>query len=320
MPVKFDPRRLDLGTAYQYQTLVRSVQLTNASTNNLTITAAHSTCGCTVLNSNLVGSEVRAGQSIPITLSFDSGGRDGAWSSAVTVRLDDPKGGASYMTQVELFGDVFADFSIEPTVLRFGEVNPGETKVRYVAIIPKLTKTFQIVSIESSRTEFIATATTAGTNTVPVGLDIQFIVPKAARRETLSGLIKVSTTAPRLREFQIRVEGIVVPDIEAIPQTLVFAGDVTNQNSRLLIRTREASVVKQMTVHLVNGMQKVLNVAEAGGWQKEHPIVIPAESIQEAKTISVTVVMGKNPDRNEARQIAINVIGLNNKQKEQHEN
>jgi len=111
-----------------------------------------------------------------------------------------------------------------------------------------------------------------------------------------------------------------VPDVKAIPQTLVFAGDVTNQSSRLLVRTREASVVKQMTVHLVNGTEKALNVAEASGLQKEHLILIPAESIQEAKTISVTVVMGKTPDRNEARQIAINVIGLNNKQKEQHKN
>lgn len=273
-----------------------------------------------MLSSNLVGSEVRAGQSIPITLSFDSGGRDGAWSSAVTVRLDDAKGRTSYMTQVELFGDVFADFSIEPTVLRFGEVDPGETKVKNVAIIPKLANTFQITSIESSRPELNATIRTAGTNTVPAGLDIQFNVPKAARRETLSGLIKVSTTAPRLREFHIRVEGIIVPDVKAIPQTLVFAGDVTNQSSRLLVRTREASVVKQMTVHLVNGTEKALNVAEASGLQKEHLILIPAESIQEAKTISVTVVMGKTPDRNEARQIAINVIGLNNKQKEQHKN
>ncbi len=312
VPAVFEPSIVNLGKLFQNQTITYSVNLKNKGTNDLRITAMHTTCSCTIVNTNIIGQIIKPKKSIPLTFTFDTGRRDEMFNGFITVRTEDSS--KAYISQVKLQGEVLSDFSIKPQYLDFGELKSGSIITQNISIVPRGVTNFKIISLESSRQEF-APNIVDGKDGTPSGIKVCFNAPDTTFRKIITGTLKVRTTCPRLKELLITMQCTVVPDIELIPDTLYIRNnsvDSKDECNHLVIRTYNPSILEKVAVESKNSKTEIpIQVNDNSNLDNEHRVEIPVQQIKNAERICIKLAIQTQPDRKESKQAVIKVISLN---------
>ena len=105
---------VDFGLVYDNESVVGRVKITNTGNAQLKIDKVNTTCGCTV--GRLQKRQLEPGESTVATLTFDSTGKNGAESKAVTFVTNDP---VQANHKVTVKAQVIPLWELEPTKLEF---------------------------------------------------------------------------------------------------------------------------------------------------------------------------------------------------------
>ena len=145
-----EPAEVNLGDLRQRATAGGEFRLTNVSAAPLQLSGLETTCGCTVAPDGLIGRLIPPGESLAVPVTFDAGLKDGESRQRLTVEVRD-----AAETRTELRGFVAArvapDFRLDPPVVEFGVVEPGEAPARRVRIERAGDRPVRLISAESAR-------------------------------------------------------------------------------------------------------------------------------------------------------------------------
>ena len=245
--VAIENSTFDFGTALQNKKVRHQFRLFNESSNEVIIAGLRTTCSCTLTESNLIGSKIAPKSSIFIPAIYDTGNRDGEVSSSIMVLVSSK--GSRYELEATMHGNIFSDFTIDPSFVDFGVVKPGEIVKRTISFRPKALKSVTIQKPIATNVSFTVSLSSE-TNFAQV--IIEFHAPTIPREQTLSDLLQFPTSSERVPVAKVYVRGKVVPDIEITPDLIIIVPSKAPENLEFSLRTLHPS-------HLVNITAKAPN-------------------------------------------------------------
>ena len=123
-PLEHDFGRVTEGEKATHQFLVK-----NHGTADLVIEKTTASCGCTLPVTK--ERTIAPGDSTPMSVKFDSSGRQGTWRGSVTLYTNDPD---HPRANVQLQAEVVPEVRISETYLYFGEIFRGTREAREIEI------------------------------------------------------------------------------------------------------------------------------------------------------------------------------------------
>ena len=124
-----------VGTVFQGEIVHQEFHLQNRSDAEMRIVGARTTCGCTLFPETLIATLIRPHGSVVVPVEYHSGLGDGPISGDLEITVAGK--GIDYIVRGSLRGEVVAEFTIEPQLLDFGSLRPGEEVTRTVLFRPK---------------------------------------------------------------------------------------------------------------------------------------------------------------------------------------
>jgi len=319
--VSFDPPSFNFGTVLQNEIVQHEFRLVNRSSNEMRIVSLQTSCSCTLAAEASGTKVIPPHDAIVIPVEFHSGARDGSVSSSVTVRLEE-NGGHPHFAQAILQGNVNADFTIDPLGVDFGALKPGQEATQKIVLRPKALTSISITNLRSSGKEFQVALqqdrTSASADTM-AEIFITFRAPKMNHRQPFSEILQVNTSSQRVPEFGLPLRGLVVPDVEIVPDVLVLPSDTSRGESRVTLRTEEPSRIVRVSSETSAGIKELPSVQDQTvhedsgvppGWRFAHVCHILHSNLRGAQQINIAFEIRHGADRIEARSVSVQVKSL----------
>ncbi|MCL5746392.1 MAG: DUF1573 domain-containing protein [Acidobacteria bacterium] len=310
----FDPPYFDFGTVPQAHRVEHTFRLVNRGTNDVSITLVRASCLCTVVATNFVGRDLRAGEELLVPVTFDSGQREGSTESSVLFVLDYP--GGKYQAEATLRGRVDPEFSVERPALDFGILYPGQSATQTTVLRPErlsgapLTQTqmnfgpFQVLVTHQADVREKRTNAT---------ITVVFSAPPLRQRELFTSPLRLQTLSQRVPQVEIALKAEVVPEVEITPALLVLGPDGAGE-SRFTVRTRRPSRIIRALTRSPQGPKTVplnANEPEDSDWGLVHCFYVLNSALADAAQIDVELEVRHGAGETEARLASAQIKRLN---------
>ena len=313
-PLTFGRSVVEMGLLLQEEEVRPPLELVNRGTNNVLITGVSSTCGCTVVPESFLGKVIPAGGHVAVPLSYHAGRADGPVSARVQVIGE--REGRRETAWVQLRGEVVAELTVEPKVVDFGVLSPGEERTRLVAIRPKACTNLVVRSARSNRLGFevMLGETTASASNDATSLTVKCKSPLTSGRQSISGEVILETSSKRTPVVRIPVLAQVWPQVAVAPPALVLAGAGLAGESRVTLETRTPSRILRIRAHTPGGVADLLGhgawVDDSDKWGQLHFCHVRNEALDQARQLTFELMVRHDTDRTEAQSVSVDIKRL----------
>jgi hypothetical protein len=322
LPVSIEPAVFDFGQLLQRQVVSYAFLLTNSSTRPMRILAHRTTCSCTVVGTGYEGQELAAHSSLQLPITFESGARDGPFSSSVTVLLQ--QGERKHVAQAQLRGEIIPDFRITPGILDFGTMRPLDHLVRTVSVSAGALTEMSIEQGKPLPPGFVVTIDRSGT---PRGhpylatLSISFTAPATGTSQLVDQNLEFATSSRRVPILRIPTRAIVMPDIEIVPPVVVLSSPGIAAKSRFTVRSSRESRIANIWARSAGGLCALNAVPDhedvsKGAWSREHTFQIRTSALAQAVALEVDVEMETEAGHRQVQSVSARVKNLLVKEKD----
>lgn len=240
------------------------LQFVNRSTRSVGIKKIVSSCGCTVLDEDLHGSAVEPGETISITGRIDAGARPGHFQRRVDLFTDDDQLFSAFVHY-----NVVATYTLQPTVVDFGRVDPSDSDFDDVrtALFRSDTATLGEPSVDSPWLEAATHERSSGETEIVIHARKEY--PVYGKHV---GRVVIPTSDPNHPSVVILAQVDCVQALRPVPAHVFLRGD------------------EVQTVRLVDDAGEAAPVAKAWSDCLDLSVTVDAASV------SVTNARGANPD------------------------
>jgi hypothetical protein len=316
------PEVYDFGTVFQAETLSYPFSLSNQSAAVLRVIRIETTCSCSTIAETLVGRTIPPRGSLTIPVEYAVGDREGPVSSFVSIFVAATNSmNHIYELQAHMKGTALPEFVIEPPMLDFGSLKPGERSAKTITFLPKQAKTLKIFPTAPIVNAFSISVqqTKSDHNYAPSTAVITFQAPtNAIQLQTLSADVDFATSSTRRPNASIYVVGRVVPDVQINPSMIIVPSPGLNNGecTELTLRTSQSSRVVRLgctseATHAPASIGASNHSPPLGTWNTLHHLRIPNSSLTKAIGVGVELEVHSAADRIEARSVYVPMKSLN---------
>lgn len=239
--IRFNEYIYNFGEVEQGKKVLFKFHFRNVGRKVLKISKVRSTCGCIV--GNLTKTEFLPGEKGTITGVFNTYGRRGLQIETIYVHTNDP---VMSLIPLKIQGFVNPGVFIVPEIVRFGEIEKGETKEKEIYLVNLTKKRVKINRIQSEL-PYIAWKISKSDSRSRPGYKIKFFLSPEAPSGEFDGNIVISTNNKKHSKFNIPVVGKVKGDIEIYPELVFFYGEIGNlKEQKIFLQTENLSRVKKI--------------------------------------------------------------------------
>ncbi len=203
----------NFGTVWYNTPLKHDVMVTNTGTAPLRITRIKTSCGCTA--SKLDQTEIAPGESVPMTVTYDSTKLRQRVGTTVTITSNDP---AKPVTIYRIKGEVKPCYTMDPVGgVTFGQVMRKSTETRTVKI-QNVFEEKMFLKLEDFKNE----AYTLELREIEPGMRYELIAStKPPLKAGNSRAVAVLTSnLERVPEIKVPIRSYVVPRVSVTPRTI----------------------------------------------------------------------------------------------------
>ncbi len=203
----------DFGTVWYNTPLSHEVMIKNTGTAPLKITRVKTSCGCTA--SKLDQTEVAPGESVPMTITYDSTKLRQRVGTTVTITSNDP---AKPVTIYRIKGEVKPCYTMDPVGgVTFGQVMRDSAESRTVTI-QNVFEEKMILKLK----DFDNSSYTLELREIEPGMKYELVAStqpplKAGNSRAVAVL---TTNLERVPEIKVTIRAYVVPRVSVTPRTI----------------------------------------------------------------------------------------------------
>lgn len=311
----FDPPSFDFGTIPQAHRVEYTFRLVNRGTNDVSITLVKASCLCTVVATNFVGRDLRAGEELLVPVTFDSWQKEGRTDSSILFVLDYP--GGRHHAEATLRGRVDPEFFVERPALDFGLLYPGRGATQTTVLRPGRMPGAPLVQTQMNFGPFQVLVThqpDGPDNRTNATIAVVFSAPPLRQRELFTRTLRLETSSQRVPQVEITLKAAVVPEVEITPAMLVLGPNDGAGESRITVRSRQPSRIVRALTQPVHGPETVrLHWSEEEGsrWDLVHRFHVLNSALADATHLDVELEVRRGASETEARLASAQIKRLN---------
>lgn len=244
--IRFEWYVCDFGEVNQEDKIEKTVKVTNAGNELLTITSTRATCGCTPT----VVSEksIPSGGEGEVKIMFDMAGRQGTQYHKVYVHSNDP---ATPIAQLQLVGTVISPVvPLYPHSLNFGTLRKNECAYREINIPDTGCRNFRITGLTSDSQYInytLITREAKGKEYYTIAISLTQDTPASE----FSGKVFVHSTHPKEPVAKVPVKALVGEGV-GCPSTQIYFGGVRQGQELAQTVTLHSSRRKDLKIEKVD--------------------------------------------------------------------
>jgi len=311
--VAFDPSSFDFGKVFQAEHIKHEFKLVNRSTNEIRVLALRSSCQCTLIEKELAGKIIAPKGFLRVPVDFQTSSQRGPGGANVEALLESQ--GQRYYAKAFINAYVDADFEFEPRSLNFGAIKVGEKATQAIKLVPRALQDLTVKQPESNGALKVSLSTNiAGSSSKVFELNVTIHAPSVRFSQVFSTVLSVETSSKRVPVLIIPVSAVISPELEIAPDIIVLSGKATSGETRLTIRTFQASRVLHTVVTKSKISKEVPVTADPSGseetWDLTHVRRIGNSFLAGAERIDFDLEVRNGTAPTEARSVSVQVKSL----------
>lgn len=215
-----------LDTIHEGDKINHTFQIENTETIPLTVEKVSVSCGCTVVDTLIVGKTFGPGEQLAVPVSIDLTGKQGEISSSVFVFAR----GRSKPFECRVFGEIVVEY---PKMVDFGAIKKGEAQVHNFTLLPpEGLAAYEVESLlfDKKVMDVEATRSKDGSHKIQVALAED--LPYGYLNERLT----IITNESRSSRKVINITASVLRPVEANPKELYLGINRESQNTESRVR------------------------------------------------------------------------------------
>lgn len=298
---------------FQSSVFNHTFKLINDSTNEFIISEIRTGSTNTVIPKGFIGEKIRPYHSIVIPVVFYSDSLNGVHTTFITAVLK--SGNKIYTSTVNMLMKIIEDFIFNPKAINFGELYPGQSVTQTVKFIPIAMNGIVLPKTNGNLSAFEFFVKNKKENGEDISeLSIIFHSPRTTRSEYFNQNIKITTLSKGIPVAEIPVFAKTVPDVEVIPQTIVFPTSSLIGESRLTVKTRDPSKIFRLVSKTGDNAKEIQHFIsdETNEFSTSHILLVTNKDIAGAQKLDIQLQILRNQQKIENGNISTEVKRYDN--------